>query len=1205
MGTRNIIAEFSCSLDENGVFNKYEVVVGSTFTDQYNETLDSAVILLAHVPEEKRLSQINAYVFCRVYDTASESNGVYTFDKTFLVDTWDETEERISFDGENKKIYGYTINLMSETKLLEKWQCPNLSITHNIKNGVSSKKTIFEKICEYMELYVPKVKKSYKIGNVTKWKYSPVIENPGIFQTEVKKALVKDIVSGSSYYEVIHSDDFTGRNFINTNISATIDNPHLHITGYSFTGNHDMRVDYNADTNMRGCSFTITVALKPLNYYDDFIGSNGRYVPRDGYENFYNKFNVEAADLSTNYFTLRQLLTALMQQASCIPTVRKLKLGFLDYKAIPADFALNDDNTINNTTNFVRTSQSSDSYVNTLVNTSSSVLDSENEVVSEVLGFRDPESVLLKQKENLFLTTKFPIYKVEKMEMNFMTASGFATEAQFGFTKASFSAEVVDSTHIKATLRFDALTHIAQDGRVVSDFYFRTTKLRLDSNGVPHAIYNQDSSKTYHVSEITGSSGIYFEYTFEDTSGFSDSYYMFQVSGHAEERSPISVAGETDFTFGASNCSALVGPNLYTVDITPLVKEKQERDLLERNYLALHEVRTIDALSRYVYGTVGYTMGDNKIYGFSDYYEEVEKKGFLSYTYGQTYIEAIYKFLSQNYIANTLVNKFRDMTGIELINGRVINLQLFDPSGQGLIKFTQFTFNIRYKPLNSFNLSFVKSNEPVDIPIEQFNGTESGTVDFDRLSLNQQETVDKIGNPYKTISQRITPEQYALGYMRGGSDFSPTVYKDNGKEYIVFRREYTVGNYKYDINYTASEHAILKDYFTSIRTKYRAYEYVSLANSTLRKEKDVIFVRIAPDYYKGDDKVYFIDGYGTFAFINGANYYGGTISYLKYVCEEAPNHNNDDQIVKNEISQIKSKYGFAIIYEQSDNVSAGPFIGSSTYQTFYDDSASEEDKRLGGVPQTWQKWNLDAYSFKHKVFYTSSLNFFDRDSDILFYNSDEQAMDQIAISAFAPVLERDSKEIKGGSNLFSITNDGYNKDRVFFKDYSERLNHTVQFIYYSPDKSVEWSEDFIANNSFIKNESNVNPDILYVDGTDEIIEGEHFITNAQKIAEGVYVPFYVQAHEGENGEPACIYVDWGHLTRLKLGKKISTEDGGTIVKDWILFRRPDDSEYTYFYVTLNDTKTDYVLTEVNGMLYRRYKVETNTNDRTVVPLYNE
>ena len=144
--TRNIKASFSSSLGGEKTFKEYEVVVGSTFTDVYNEELDSATILLAHVPLEDRLTDIKPYDFVRIWDENSfysEYTDTYAFEHVYLVDNYYEKEERIT----ENRLFSYTIKLMSLTKLLEKIQCPNLTIIHDIKNGVINKKTIFQKIC--------------------------------------------------------------------------------------------------------------------------------------------------------------------------------------------------------------------------------------------------------------------------------------------------------------------------------------------------------------------------------------------------------------------------------------------------------------------------------------------------------------------------------------------------------------------------------------------------------------------------------------------------------------------------------------------------------------------------------------------------------------------------------------------------------------------------------------------------------------------------------------------------------------------------------------------------------------------------------------------------------------------------------------------------------------------------------------------------
>ena len=183
--THNIVAEFSCSVWHSseadrmpsgksaGDLKEYKVVNGSIFSEEYNETLDSGTLLLSQVAKEDRLSDIKPYDYVRVYDksTYDSNTSKYSFDKIYLVDNFNEKENNI-----NEHIFSYTISLMSETKLLEKIQCPNLMVTHRVEDGSIAKKTIFEYICQFMELYVPKIKYSSD-GNV--WSYQRLIEIPG------------------------------------------------------------------------------------------------------------------------------------------------------------------------------------------------------------------------------------------------------------------------------------------------------------------------------------------------------------------------------------------------------------------------------------------------------------------------------------------------------------------------------------------------------------------------------------------------------------------------------------------------------------------------------------------------------------------------------------------------------------------------------------------------------------------------------------------------------------------------------------------------------------------------------------------------------------------------------------------------------------------------------------------------------------------
>ena len=289
--TKNLVAQFACSVWKSseseraqslgfsvGDFKEYPVIAGSIFNEEYNESLDSATIVLSQVQKEDRLIDIKPYQYVRVYDKSSynETTQKYEFNKIFLVDNYNEQENNIY-----QHIFGYTILLMSETKWLEKFQCPNVTQTHRIvtvgDTTRSTKKTIYEYIEQYMKLYVPKIK--YTEDNVN-WDYVYLITVPERGTEEGEK--------------------------------------------------------------------------------------------------FYNRFNVPCADMGSSAATLRQLLTMLMQQVGCIPTVHNRVLGFLDFQAPTHKFGDDGqghvDYTVGHTVNSIRRSLSSDSYANTLVNMSENVL---------------------------------------------------------------------------------------------------------------------------------------------------------------------------------------------------------------------------------------------------------------------------------------------------------------------------------------------------------------------------------------------------------------------------------------------------------------------------------------------------------------------------------------------------------------------------------------------------------------------------------------------------------------------------------------------------------------------------------------------------------------------------------------------------------------------------------------------------------------
>ena len=1182
--TRNIKASFSSSLGGEKTFKEYEVVVGSTFTDVYNEELDSATILLAHVPLEDRLTDIKPYDFVRIWDENSfysEYTDTYAFEHVYLVDNYYEKEERIT----ENRLFSYTIKLMSLTKLLEKIQCPNLTIIHDIKNGVINKKTIFQKICEYMELYVPKIKKLYMNGDTECWRYEPLIENPGRMVISRHMTTTRDIVAGGTYNAEFEIGDLYGISINDLHVAVDFSREHLSVKPNTMTcENGVLSFDYTSDLNMRYVTFTTTVNVSS----DTVQLTGGTYETyRTGYQTFYEKFNVTTADLGSSYFTLRQLLTMLMQQVKCIPVVfsseNKLKLGFLDFDAPLPEISSED------TIHHVERSLSSDSFANTLVNTSSNVLDSENVVISETIGFRDKSNVLLKQEDNLFLETKFPIYKVNKFKMNFLLQNAIANKT---FKLGNVGTMVYYSMDASKTgNEILVKVHFSGGGGVTvsgENCTFYITGFNYNNNKI---VWVEDYEATINFSQQIWGADPHIEFTAVCSENFD--YYIIQMVGTLKWDDGIAITDEGEGFLSYSPSDSPLNSSMFVaVDITPLIKESQERATLKTNFKEMTPATTIEQLSQYIYGTVGYTIGDNKITGFSDKYSQIQGKVF-TYTETKTYIENIYNFLKDYYASEKIIDIIYRNTNIILRNREIIEISLFNSSN--FINFSQFTFDIEYQPLNSFNLSYVKNENDIDFSIEQLNSSDSGLVDFDRLSDNQQETVDRIGNATLSISQRI-PEGQLSNKLFG----LPFAYNKDGEKHIVFKRTYSVGNYKYDVNYIGSKNAILKDYFTSIRTKYRAYEYVDYNVSTLRKENDTIFVRIAQDFFDGDDKIKFVDTQGTKRFLTAAS--TENANPFRYVVEKSYNKSNNEESIKNDVSLISNSNCFAIIYEQFDNVSAGPYVANSSYLTYYDADQQTglvpENKKLGGVPQAWQEWNLDKYNTRHEVKIVGDLNYYNKVNDAIFYENEWEARYQVDITAQAPILPAAAQQSSAQSSIMYLVDNNFsdNYNKTFYKDVSERLNHTVQFVYYAPYNNVKWTELFIRRNGFTDFSSEEKRIVIYKTNSMDL-NSEYHTSYETVISDSTAVQ--VRPDLGGSA-PASILVRWVDNAQYI---KVCYSNNDSKVADVIVFKRPDNNpQYTYFYVTLNDTKSDYVMAMQNGILYRYGKVRTGNMDREVVEL---
>ena len=284
---------------------------GSTITENYNETLDSADIRISHVT-----SQLNIEPFDKVI--LHDENGNLD-DRYMCVDSYTETMESL-----DPYIYSYQISLFSETKELEGIVLPNLSVTQ-LPSGHSRK--IYELLEQYLDLYDEKVRvrgstiTQYFLsdpydyfGDGSQVTYDFIPDNQ--FKTDYRAGRISDVNFYKGPGTFGHIDDLEGQV---VNIQS-------------------LGIDI----------FVIRVTYKPLYATTLVVGVNYKLHDTENYHliNKHSfkqidvsgtmmneidiKFDSECPEMQWNAPTLREVLTDLMMVKDCIPVVKNNVIDFID-----------------------------------------------------------------------------------------------------------------------------------------------------------------------------------------------------------------------------------------------------------------------------------------------------------------------------------------------------------------------------------------------------------------------------------------------------------------------------------------------------------------------------------------------------------------------------------------------------------------------------------------------------------------------------------------------------------------------------------------------------------------------------------------------------------------------------------------------------------------------------------------------------------
>lgn len=163
----------------NGKVYDKNIAQGLTISEEYNETLDSGAIILTHV---NQIVDLKPYDDVWIYEKPEKSiKGQFDyvtvkneekndpthrkrFYRHFLVDNY--SEKILNLEG---GIYEYTIELFSETKLLEKIICPSTCVTEPL--DIADKHDIEWYLDKYIDLYSPEIKRKRTDISGNYWVY--------------------------------------------------------------------------------------------------------------------------------------------------------------------------------------------------------------------------------------------------------------------------------------------------------------------------------------------------------------------------------------------------------------------------------------------------------------------------------------------------------------------------------------------------------------------------------------------------------------------------------------------------------------------------------------------------------------------------------------------------------------------------------------------------------------------------------------------------------------------------------------------------------------------------------------------------------------------------------------------------------------------------------------------------------------------------
>ena len=394
---------------------EYDITQGCTFSEEYNETLDSGSIVISQVAQIKDL---RPYDDVFIYD--GEFNG-YSIKQMAISVPSEIVRDGLSYECRISK----SLDILKEKTNVEQdivfnFQVPSLNTTTEVvatftynhsKNvfEIHSKNTYFtnKTLTEYDDYYM------FSIGLQT-----GSFRNPTIIRFDLKYNV--DSIETPTFYKHLLIDQFT-EELINIKdgiyrykielFSETKALEMVQLSNISITQPLNIKKKKSVYEYLVEFVYMYSPVEKIAIDEENKIWAFNRKYKVD--ENLKEAFgSVYAPDFSLNNPSLKDLISNLMLTKDMIPYVKDGIIYGLDISERKNDFNL-DYNAITSITG----SRSSDNHCDNLRRSYSDALSNENSARSiEYIGFRNSDNCLM-TLSNMRLELKFPIYKINKVHM--------------------------------------------------------------------------------------------------------------------------------------------------------------------------------------------------------------------------------------------------------------------------------------------------------------------------------------------------------------------------------------------------------------------------------------------------------------------------------------------------------------------------------------------------------------------------------------------------------------------------------------------------------------------------------------------------------------------------------------------------------------------------------------------------------------------